>query len=64
MKYLVMFYLTSMNSTIVFKQKNVHPISMEICKDIFFNITPKHGICDLTILLSMPIFSHVVVCDM
>jgi len=64
MKYLLFFYLISMSSTIFFKQKNVDPISMEICKDICLNITPKHGIHDLTILLSMPKLSHVVVCDM
>jgi hypothetical protein len=54
MKYLLLFYLTSMSSTIFFKQKNVDPISMEICKDICLNIIAKHGIHDLTILLSMP----------
>jgi hypothetical protein len=53
-----------MSSTILFKQKNVAPISMERCKDICLNITWKHGIHDLTILLSMPKLSHVVVCDM
>ncbi len=46
------------------KNKNVDPISMEICKDICLNITPKHGIRDLTILLSMPKLSHVVICNM
>jgi hypothetical protein len=64
MEYLLMSYLTSMSSTIFFKQKNVAPISMERCKDICLNITWKHGIHDFTILLSMPKLSHVVVCDM